>query len=456
MIPGLGRSVTGARRRPDRFRLGLAPTLVLLALGLLAVLRPVRADAKPRDGEGRVLLVRLDGAVSPVTDEAIEAAIGRAEKEGFRALVIQIDTPGGLESSMRSIVKRMLSSTVPILAWVAPSGGRAASAGVFITMAADVAAMAPGTNIGAATPVNLQGGMDSTMAHKVTNDAAAFARTVAAQRGRNGAWAEQAVRKAVAASETEALKLGVIDFVAGSLDELLAKADGRTWRRGHETRTLALKGLPVERLEPGLRQRLLAILADPNVAYILMMLGFYGLIFELQNPGAILPGVVGGICLILAFLAFSTLPVNYAGVALIVLAVGFFIAEIKVASHGLLAAGGVISLLLGSVILFQGEGVRVSWSIIAGVTLTTAVLFLLVIGAGLKAQRRAVRTGWKGLVGARALAIERLAPRGRVRVAGELWDAVSEAAVEVGNEVIVTGVDQLTLRVRPAVREERS
>jgi membrane-bound serine protease (ClpP class) len=352
------------------------------------------------------------------------------------------------------MVKRMLAAKVPVIAWVAPGGSRAASAGVFITMAADVAAMAPGTNIGAASPVNLQGGMDSTMAHKVTNDAAAFARTVAGQRGRNARWAEDAVRRAVAVGEAEAVNLKVVDFVAGDLDELLAKADGRVWRRGDVKHRLEVKGLPVDIIEPGLRQRFLAVIADPNVAYILMLLGFYGLMFELQNPGAILPGVVGGISLILAFLALSTLPVNYAGLALILLAVVFFIAEIKVTSHGLLAAGGVLSLVLGSLILFQGEGMQVSWSIIAGATITTTAFFLFVIGAGLRAQRRAVRTGWKGLVGARAVAVERLGPRGRVRVAGELWNAESETSVEVGTDVIIVGVDRLMLRVRPAAKEE--
>jgi len=342
-----------------------AAVALTLALGLAAGAAPAGAKPRPPHGEGRVLLVKLEGPVSPVTAEAFHAAVHRAERESYRALILQIDTPGGLMTSMRDMVKDLLAAKTPVIAWVAPGGARAASAGVFITMAADVAAMAPGTNIG-------QGGMDSTMAHKVTNDAAAFARTVAAQRGRNAQWAEQAVRRAVAVDEREAVDLGVVDFVAGNLEELLAKADGRSWRRGGERHRLEVKGLPVDIIEPGLRQKFLAVIADPNVAYILMLLGFYGLMFELQNPGAILPGVVGGISLILAFLALSTLPVNYAGVALIVLAVAFFIAEIKVASHGLLAAGGVLSLVLGSVILFQGEGVRVSWTIIGGATLTTA------------------------------------------------------------------------------------
>jgi membrane-bound serine protease (ClpP class) len=410
----------------------------------------------PARGDGRVLLVHLEGPVSPVTDEALGAAIDRAERERYRALIIQVDTPGGLESSMRQMVKRMLASEVPILTWVAPGGARAASAGVFITMAGDVAAMAPGTNIGAATPVSLQGPMDSTMAHKVTNDAAAFARTIAAQRGRNAQWAEQAVRLAVAVSETEAESLAVVDFIAATRVELLARADGRTWRRGAETHTLEVKGLPVDEIEPGLRQRLLAVIAEPNVAYILMLLGFYGLMFELQNPGAVLPGVVGGIALILAFLALSTLPVNYAGIALILLSIAFFVAEIKVASHGVLAAGGVIALLLGSIILFRGETARLSWQVIVGATAATSLFFLFIIGAGLRAQRLKVQTGGSGLVGLGGRAVERLAPAGRVEVSGELWNAVSDSPVEAGAEVVVTGLSRLTLRVRPVAKEGRS
>lgn len=410
--------------------------------------------AGPR-GQGRVLVMRLEGPVSPVSAEALVSAVDRAEREGYVALVIEIDTPGGLESSMRAMVKRILASEVPVLTWVSPGGARAASAGVFVTMAGDIAAMAPGTNIGAATPVSLQGPMDSTHARKATSDAAAFARTVAAQRGRSEAWAEAAVREAVAASETEAVKLDVVDFVAASLPELLAKADGRGWQRGETRRVLAVSGLRWDRIEPGFRQRLLTILTDPNIAYILLMLGFYGLLFELQNPGAIFPGVVGGICLILAFLAFSTLPVNYAGVALLVLAAAFFLAEIKVVSHGLLAAGGVVAMLLGSIILFPSGGVRLSWTVIGGTTVATALFFLFVVGAGLKAQRRRVQTGGEALLGARASVVTRLAPTGMVRVSGELWGAESETVAEVGSQVEITGLDQLTLRVRPVSKEIR-
>jgi membrane-bound serine protease (ClpP class) len=402
----------------------------------------------------RVLVVEINGAISPISSEALASAIDRAEREKYRALVVQIDTPGGLVSSMRDMVKKMLASQVPTITWVAPGGSRAASAGVFITMAGDVAAMAPGTNIGAATPIGMQGGMDSTLAHKATNDAAAFARTVALQRHRNPDWAERAVREAVSVSEDEAIRLNVVDLLASTLPELLAKSDGRMWRRGEARYALHVKGLESDRIEPGFRQRVLGLLDDPNVAYIMLMLGFYGLIFELQNPGAILPGVVGGICLILAFLSLSTLPINAAGIALIVLGIVFFIAEIKVTSHGLLAAGGVISMLLGSLILFRG-GPRISWPVVLGVTAASAFFFLMVVGAGLRAQRRPAVTGARGMVGVRGRAVERLAPRGRVEVMGELWNAESDAPVEAGGDVVVMEVRQLTLRVRPASQEAR-
>jgi len=440
-----------------------AAAFALAALALLGAAAPRNHDEPRRDravattapGHNRVLVMRLDGAIGPVTDEALENAIARAERERYEALVVEIDTPGGLESSMRRMIQRILAANVPVITYVTPSGAHAASAGVFVTMAGDVAAMAPGTNIGAATPINLQGPMDSTLARKATNDAAAFARTVAAQRGRNAKWAERAVREAVAASETEAVDEHIVDLVAGTLEELLVKADGRPWKRGSEERRIRSADLPVDRIEPGFRQRLLALISDPNVAYILMLLGFYGLLFELQNPGAILPGVVGGISLILAFFALSTLPVNYAGIALILLAIVFFLAEIKVHSHGMLAAGGVISLVLGSLLLFQtpGHGPQLSWAVIAGATLSTAAFFLIVVGAGLRAQRRRVATGGPGLVGAHATVVDRLAPGGRVRLGNEYWNAAASAPLEVGTEVEIIGVDGLTLRVRPLAKE---
>ena len=428
-----------------------APALVLIACAIAAAAGS--AAATRSRGDGRVLALKLEGPVSPVMGEALEAAINRAGREGYNALVLEIDTPGGLESTMRTMVQKMLASDVPILAWVTPSGARAASAGVFIVMAADVAAMAPGTNIGAATPISMQGPMDSTLARKATNDAAAFAHTIAVQRGRNAEWAERAVREAVAVDEREAVRLHVVDFEASTLPELLARAAGHEWHHGNHLGDLSRK--PVDTIEPDFRQRLLAVIADPNIAYILLMLGFYGILFELQNPGAVLPGVVGGISLILAFLALSTLPFNSAGIALIVLAVVFFVAEVKVASHGLLAAGGIVSMLLGSMILFRG-GVMLSWGIILGVTITTALFFLLIIGVGWRARRRPVVTGAQGLIGARAWATERLAPAGYVRLRGELWQAVGEAEIEAGDEVEVMSAERLTLRVRRASRRESS
>ncbi len=452
----MGAGERGRRARRRRVS-GFA---ILAALGgalLVAAGAPVPGRAGATHGpvrNGHVLVARLDGPVSPVTAEAVDAALTRAERDGYEALVLEVDTPGGLETSMRDIVKRFLAAKVPVIAWVTPSGARAASAGVFIVMATDYAAMAPGTNIGAATPISMQGPMDSTLARKATNDAAAFARTVALQRGRNAAWAEDAVRRAVAVDEVEAVRLGVVDTVAATLPELLALADGHVWKRGDVARTLATRGLPIERIEPGFRQRLLALVADPNVSYLLMMIGFYGILFELQNPGAILPGVIGGIALILAFLALSVMPINVAGIALILLAMVFFIAEIKVTSHGLLAAGGVLSLLLGSALLFKGgSGFGVAWPVILGATAATTLFFLFVIGAGLRAQRRQVVTGASGLVGRRATVVERLTPGGRVRLGDELWHAVADTTVEAGREVEITAVEGLTLRVRPVGQE---
>jgi len=433
----------------------LAGALMLLALATLA---SGAADAKTAPGHGRLLVTRLEGPVSPISAAALSSALNRAEAGGYEALVLEVDTPGGLETSMRDMVKNLLAARVPVLAWVSPGGARAASAGVFVVMAADVAAMSPGTNIGAATPINMQGGMDSTLARKVTNDAAAFARTIAAQRGRNAEWAERAVREAVAVDETEAVQLHIVDFIAGSLEDLLAKADGRTWSRNGQSHVLRVRGLPMDRIEAGFRQRLLALIADPNVAYILMMLGFYGMLFELQNPGSILPGVVGGICLILAFLSFSVLPVNYAGLALILLAIVFFLAEIKVASHGILTAGGVLSLVLGSIVLFdtRGTGIHVSWGVIAAAVLATTSFFLVVVAAGLRAQRRRVATGRAGMIGAHAVTVEPLRPEGRVRLGDEIWNAVANQDVETGVEVEIAGVDGLKLRVRPPAKEGRS
>lgn len=433
----------------------LALGAALLALGASPARDTARGVAPPAPGSvaGRVIAVRLEGPVSPVMDDVLRSALDRAERGGAVAVLIEVNTPGGLESSMRTMIQRLLASPVPVLAWVTPSGAHAASAGVFIVMACDVAAMSPGTNIGAATPVSMGGPMDSTLSRKATNDASAFARTIAAQRGRNVAWAERAVREAVAASESEAVAENVVDFVAGTQAEVLAKADGRTWRRGELERTLRTRDLEVTRLDPDFRQRLLGHIANPNVAYILMMLGFYGLMFELQNPGAILPGVVGGICLVLAFFALSTLPVNAAGVALIVLGLAFLIAEIKVASGGLLAVGGTLALALGTLMLFRSGTVQVSLPLVFTGTALTAGFFLWVIGAGLRAGRRKVTTGASGMVGRQGRVVERIDGGGRVRVGDEVWNATAATVLEAGSAVEVVSVSGLTLTVRSVNRE---
>ena len=397
-----------------------------------------------------VATIELEGVISPVTLRLIGIAIDRAQAERAQALVVLLDTPGGLERSMRAIVQRMMNAEVPVIVFVSPTGARAASAGVFITMAAHVAAMSPATNIGAASPVAMGGTADKTMMKKVENDSAAFIRTVALERGRNAEWAEKAVRQAVAITEREALKLKVIDLVADSLPDLLDRVDGRTIKLPKSTVTLATKGAPLRPIEIGFRDRFLNVITDPNVAYVLMMLGMLGLFFELSNPGVILPGVIGGISLILAFFAFQSLPINYAGLLLILFGIVLLVAEIKIVSHGVLAIGGMISMALGSLMLFDAPevGFRVSWWVIGPTVAGTAGLFLFVIAAGVRALGRPPATGAEGLVGKLATVRERLGPEGQVLVAGEIWRAVVDGEpLEPGVQVRIVAVDGLTLRV---------
>jgi membrane-bound serine protease (ClpP class) len=424
--------------------------VALLAALLLA---PATGGAAPLP----VAHIEIEGVISPVTLRLVGLAIDRAQAERAQALVIQLDTPGGLERSMRSIVQRMMNADVPVVVYVAPTGARAASAGVFITMAAHVAAMAPATNIGAASPVALGGGADKTMLKKVENDAAAFIRTVAVERGRNADWAEKAVRQAVSITEREAVKLKVVDLIADSLPDLLDKLDGRVVKLPKATVTLATKGAPVRPIEIGFRDRVLNVITDPNVAYILMMLGMLGLFFELSNPGVVLPGVIGGISLILAFFAFQSLPINYAGVLLILFGIVLLIAEIKIVSHGVLALGGIVSMALGSLMLFDAPelGFRVSWWAIVPMVGLTSGLFLFVVAAGVRALSGRQLLGPSGLVGTLGVARERLAPEGHVLVHGELWRAVVEGGpLEPGAQVRVLAVDGLTLRVGKADAEK--
>jgi len=415
-----------------------AVALLLLALATPAVAAPVAS-------------ITLEGVVSPVMVRLVETAIDRAQASGASALVIQLDTPGGLERSMRVICQRLLNAPLPVIVYVAPTGARAASAGVFITMAAHVAAMAPATNIGAAHPVAAGGGsVDKTSMTKIENDAAAFVRSIAAERGRNADWAEKAVRQSVSITERDAVRLKVVDLVADSMADLLAKVDGRVVRTVKGPVTLATRAATVIPIEVGFRDRFLNLITDPNVAYVLMMLGMLGLFFELSTPGVILPGVIGGISLILAFFAFQSLPINYAGLLLILFGIVLLVAEIKIVSHGVLAIGGIVAMALGSLMLYDATeiGFRISWWVIVPTVGATAGIFLFVVAAGVRALWRRPQLGAPGLIGEVGVVREALAPSGQVAIHGELWRAVADGeAVDAGTSVRVIDVDGLTLKV---------
>ncbi|MFQ5914458.1 MAG: nodulation protein NfeD [Nitrospinota bacterium] len=396
-----------------------------------------------------VLVLDVEGVINPASAEYIVKGIAEARERRAELVVLRLDTPGGLDTSMRIIIKEMISSPVPVAVYVAPSGARAASAGTFITIAAHVAAMAPGTNIGAASPVAVSGGMDETMKKKVTNDAAAYIRSLADKRGRNADWAEDAVRKSVSISEGVALNKKVIDLVATDLRALVLAVDGRRVSTESGEKTLRTKGAQVVEYKMGVRHKLLDILSNPNLAYLLMMLGFYGILFELTNPGAIFPGVVGAICLIVGFYALQVLPINYAGLALILLGVIMFLLEIKVTSYGALSIGGAISLILGSVMLIDTPApfLRISYYVIGPVVALTAAFFFILIGLGLKAQRGRSVAGWEGLVDVTGVAMGNIDPEGKVFVHGELWNARSKEPIAQGEKVRIVAVEGLRLEV---------
>ena len=439
-------------RSVRRFRVQrLANTLAIAAIGVLLAVPGVALPAEPA-GKG-VLVATIAAPIGPVTADYLSSVIARAEEEDPALLVVELDTPGGLDSAMREMVQAILKSRVPVAVYVSPQGARAASAGVMITLAADVAAMAPGTNIGAAHPVNMGGGaMDNTMSRKVENDAAAYARSLAAGRGRNVDWAESAVRESASLSEKDALDRKVVDLIASSLPDLLARIDGREIRKGDGTVTLRTKGAPVTRVPMGLRHRVLSALANPNIAYILMMIGVYGIYFELASPGAVFPGVVGGISLLLAFYALQTLSANYAGFLLILLSLLLFFLELKVQSHGALAIGGIVSMALGSLMLFRASAdpyLRVSWTVLGTMVALSAVFFAAVISLAVRSQLRKPSTGSEGMVGEVGEAVTDIDGRGKVHVVGELWDARSDRPVRKGDAVIVKGLDGMTLIVEP-------
>lgn len=400
-----------------------------------------------------VFTIEVDAIINPATAKFIIDSIDQATQQGAQCLIIQLDTPGGLMESMRLIVKKELASTIPIIVYVAPGGARAASAGVFVTMAANIAVMAPGTHIGAAHPVTLGGGEgkeSKTMTEKIVNDTVAFIKNIAKARGRNVDWAEKAVVKSVSITDEEAVKLNVVDFISPDLQNLLAKIDGKVVKLNGATRTLQTKEVHPQPIQMSWRDKLLDIISNPTIAYILLMLGIYGIFFELSSPGAILPGVVGGIFLILAFYALQMLPVNYAGLALIFFGIILFIAEIKVVSHGLLAVGGVISLFLGSMMLFQSpvEYMRVSLSVIIPAVLVSAAFFIFAVSKAINARLKKPTTGMEGLIGEVGIVSTPIAPEGKVSIHGEFWNATSDQELEKGEKVRVVGIVNLKLKVK--------
>jgi membrane-bound serine protease (ClpP class) len=412
---------------------------------------PVPFLAQADQAAAPIVVATYEGVINPVAAEYIHDALAFAEANHAQAVILRLDTPGGLDTSMRLMIKDVTGSTIPVVVYVAPSGGRAASAGVFVTMAAHVAAMAPGTNIGAAHPVAMGGGeMDQTMKEKVENDSIAYIKSIAEQRGRNVGWAEDAVRKSASVTEKDALSLKIIDLIAEDLPALLKKLDGRKVRMGQASVILQTKDADVLEFPIGWRLELLKALSDPNIAYLLMTLGTIGLLAELYNPGAILPGIVGAISLILGFYSLQSLPINYAGVLLLILGVVLFVLEATVTSYGLLAIGGVLSMLLGSLMLIKTDApfLQISWGVIIPVVGLAALVSFAIVGMGLRAMRRPPVTGSEGMIGLVGVAKTGLSPRGQIAVRGELWEAMSEEPVEVGRKVEVTAVEGLTLHVK--------
>ena len=431
--------------------------VTIIAITMILCVVPGHAQA-PSSG-GLVIVATYEGVINPVAAEYLHDALSEASSVGARALVIKLDTPGGLDTSMRLIIKDIIAAAFPVVVYVSPSGGRAASAGVFITLAAHVAAMTPGTNIGAAHPVAMGGGeMDKTMKEKIENDSVAYVKSLAEQRGRNITWAEDAVRKSVSVTEREALKLKIIDLVVEDVPTLLERLDGRTVTIQTGPMVLRTAGATVREFQMGLRLEILKALSDPNIAYLLMTIGTIGIMAELYSPGAVLPGIVGAISIILAFYSLQSLPVNYAGVLLMVLGIVFFILEATVTSYGLLAIGGIISMVLGSLMLIKtdAEFLQLSWGMIVPVVAFAAIGTMFIVGMAVRAMHRYPMTGSEGMVGSIGVAKTALAPQGQLAIHGELWEAVSEHPLQPGDQAEVTRLEGLTLYVKPVLRKGKA
>lgn len=386
--------------------------------------------------------LNIASSINPVTASFIAEQITDANVSGDLAVLIKLDTPGGLDTAMRKIIQSILNSEIPVIVYVAPQGARAASAGALITLAADFAAMAPGTNIGAAHPVAIgpANQPDSTMMKKIENDAAAYARSLAQKRGRNADWAEQTVRESVSISAEEAVALSVIDLVASNTGELLKQLDGFKYIRNNQTKVFSSEGMVLEPIEMNWRQKILNALSNPNIAYLLMMLGIIGIFFEISQPGVVLPGAIGAIAILLALFAFSSLPVNYVGVLLILLAVVLFILEVKVVSYGMLSIGGIVSMAFGSLMLIDSSEpyLQISNAVIAATVMVSAGFILLATTMVIKTQRRPVSSGQEGMIGEVGEALESIDLSGKVFVHGEYWQACSDTPIPAGTAIRVT------------------
>jgi membrane-bound serine protease (ClpP class) len=439
----------------ERRRRLKGPVLLSALCLILVSLLLAGLGAQAASDGGGILVLTVRGPITPSVADYVELGFERVGETGATMVLIEMDTPGGLDKAMRSIIRQILNSPVPVAVFVSPSGARAASAGTFITLAADVAAMAPGTTIGAAHPVSLVGKQDETMSEKVVNDSAAYIRSLAERSGRNADWAEQAVRESVSLTEREALEEGVIDLVASDIDDLLRSIDGREIKGDGGPVTLKTEG---ERLIPfpmDFRRRFLHTLGDPNIAYLLLMLGMMRIFFELSNPGSIYPGVIGAIAIILALYSLQTLPVNYAGLLLMVVAIALFIAETQVTSFGLLSLGGVVALFIGSMMLFRSPEpwLRTSLKVVAPTVAFTAFFFIVILQRVISTYRRRPTTGLEGIVGEVGEAMQDLAPSGKVFVRGEIWEARGKGEVRKDDRVRVTAASGLRLTVKKELEE---